>query len=207
MAGRVGALKERERRIRAIVPSRRRRRPRLPSLRVSVLVGVFALAVAGSAAYWLLLRSTAVEPRFSGTRSVAVIGAGSEAVPVAADGSIQRWLPAPGQGALPTLPPSAAPEKPRLAGTLLQQVRVLAAAPRPLRSHLRSSSYGGNGVDVELGSGIELRFGSAARARVKWKAASAVLADPEVTALDYVDVEAPGHPAVGGSGHALPAAP
>ena len=41
-----------------------------------------------------------------------------------------------------------------------------------------SSFYGESGVDVELRSGIELRFGDASRAIEKWKAAAAVLADP-----------------------------
>ena len=42
-----------------------------------------------------------------------------------------------------------------------------------------------------LRSGIELRFGDASQAATKWKAAAAVLADPSITALDYVDLHAP----------------
>ena len=38
-------------------------------------------------------------------------------------------------------------------------------------------------------------------------AAAAVLADPEVEALDYVDLQSPGHPALGGEGHLLPPLP
>ena len=70
----------------------------------------------------------------------------------------------------------------------------------------RSSYYGESGVDVKLRSGIELRFGDASEAVAKWKAAAAVLADPSVTALDYVNLHAPRHPSMGGSGHALPPA-
>jgi len=73
-----------------------------------------------------------------------------------------------------------------------------------LRPYLERSYYGESGVDVELRGGIELRFGDASRAGEKWEAASAVLADPSIEALDYVDLHAPGRPAVGGSGHALP---
>ncbi len=62
-------------------------------------------------------------------------------------------------------------------------------------------------MDVELTSGIELRFGDASQATRKWKAAAAVLADPSVTTLDYVDLHAPSHPAIDGSGHTLPATP
>ena len=90
---------------------------------------------------------------------------------------------------------------------MLQQARVLGAAPPALRPYLEGSLYGESGVDVELRSGIELRFGDASRVHEKWQAAAAVLANPSVTALDYVDLHVPGHPAVGGSGHALPAAP
>ena len=55
-----------------------------------------------------------------------------------------------------------------------------------------------------LRSGIELRFGDASQAGAKWKAAAAVLADPSITTLDYVNLFVPGRPSVGGSGHTLP---
>ena len=87
---------------------------------------------------------------------------------------------------------------------MLEQVRVLAAAPPALRPYVAGSQFGESGVEVELSSGIELRFGSAGDAERKWRAAAAVLADPSITALDYVDLTAPGRPAVGGSGHTLP---
>ena len=74
---------------------------------------------------------------------------------------------------------------------MLEQARVLGAAPAALRPYLASSYYGESGVDVELTSGIELRFGEPRRAARKWKAAAAVLADPSITALDYVDLHAP----------------
>ena len=86
------------------------------------------------------------------------------------------------------------------------QARVLGAAPATLRPYIERSYYGESGVDVELRSGIELRFGDASQVAAKWKAAAAVLADPSITALDYVDLHAPGRPAVYGSGHTLPPA-
>jgi hypothetical protein len=90
---------------------------------------------------------------------------------------------------------------------MLEQVRVLAAAPAGLRPYLASTSYSeGDGVSVDLSSGIEIRFGDATQARLKWRSAAAVLADPATETLDYVDVEAPQRPAVGGSGHVLPPA-
>ena len=84
---------------------------------------------------------------------------------------------------------------------------MLGATPAALRPYVEGSYFGESGVDVNLTSGIELRFGNATQAARKWQAAAAVLADPAVTALDYVDLHAPGRPAIGGSGHTLPPLP
>ena len=168
---------------------------------IAVAAGTVALALA---AWLLLLRDTEVEPRLASSEPAATIGSGSEAVAVAADGRILPWLPPPEEGSLPALPLSAPPESGRLAGPMLEQARVLGAAPLALRPYVARSYYGASGVDVELESGIELRFGEATQAARKWRAAAAVLADPSITALDYVDLHAPSRPATGGSGHALP---
>lgn len=138
---------------------------------------------------------------------VAVIGSGEDAVAVTAGGAVVRWWPLAEAPALPGLPLSEPPKGGRLAGPMLQQVRVLGAAPPALRPYLASSHYGESGVVVETTSGIELRFGDASQAAQKWKSAATVLADPEITALDYVDLEAPGKPSYGGSGNTLPPAP
>lgn len=177
------------------------RRPRRIAL--IALVAVILLA----AVYQLRLRDTTVAGELVGSEPVATIGSGSEAVAVAADGTILRWLPLPEEAALPELPLTIAPEKDKLAGTLLAQARVLGAAPEALRPYLASSYYGESGVDIELRSGIELRFGDTSRLERKWRAAAAVFADPSVTSLDYVDLHAPNHPAIHGSGHELPPIP
>lgn len=148
-----------------------------------------------------------VEPHLVSSEPVAVIGSGSSAVPVAADGTVLAWLPPPEEGSLPRLPLEAPPKGPRLQGPMLEQTRILGAALPELLPYVESSSYGESGVDVILSSGIELLFGDATDAARKWRAAAAVLADPEVTALDYVNVVAPGHPSTGGSGHTLPPIP
>jgi hypothetical protein len=145
-----------------------------------------------------------VEPRLVSSEPVAVIGGGSEAVAVADDGTVLTWLVLPEDDALPQLPLSSAPKSPRLEGSALEQVRVLASTPAALRPYVVGSHFGERGVEVELSSGIELIFGGAGGAPRKWRAAAAVLADPSITALDYVDLTAPGRPAVGGSGHTLP---
>jgi cell division septal protein FtsQ len=158
-------------------------------------------------AYWFLLRQETAEPRVLVPRLAATIGEGDEAIGVAADGGLVRWLPLPEEPPLPRLPLDEPPKGGRVQGPVLEQVRVLAAVPDALRPYLDSSSYGEDGVDITLTTGIELRFGDASKTTKKWRAAAAVLADPEISALDYVDLQAPSRPSYGGSGHELPAAP
>ena len=168
-----------------------------------LLVGVLVVAaVAG--AYVLLVRDTTAEPTVIVPRAAATIGTGSEAIAVGPDGQILAWLPLSEDAQLPRLPLSEPPQGGQLGGTALQQARILGATPLALRPYVESSYYGESGVDVMLRSGIELRFGDVSQAAAKWKAAAAVLADPSITALDYVDLHAPRRPAVGGSGHTLP---
>lgn len=170
------------------------------------LIGLGLGFVALTCLYWFGVRDSTVEPHLEPVRATATIGTGSDAVAVGPDGQILAWLPLSDEESLPFLPLSTAPEGGKLVGPVLQQARVLGAAPAALRPYLESSYYGETGVDVKLRSGIELRFGDASQAAAKWKAAAAVLADPSITALDYVDLHAPGRPAVGGSGHTLPPA-
>lgn len=167
-----------------------------------VPLGALAL-VAALAVYWFALRDAGGSAPSREFRAVAAIGSGSREVAVGADGVV-RPLPSGRAGKhLPSLPLSEPPKRGRVAGPALEQVRVLAAAPPRLRPYLAASSMGQTGVDVELENGVELRFGDASRAARKWRAAAAVLADPEITALDYVDLHAPSRPAVWGEGHEL----
>ncbi len=162
-----------------------------------------------------LVRSVSAQPGFPHTLSVrvvelspaALIGSGSNAVVVASDGMVVRSLSSVGLD-LPTLPLREPPKRAMLRGTVLDQALVLGAVPRALQPYLETSRYdSADGVVVLLRGGIELRFGSPARAAKKWRAAAAVIADPSLTALDYVDLSSPERPAVGGDGHLLPTAP
>ena len=171
------------------------------------LLVILAAVAALAAGYWLLLRDEMVEPRLLPSQPTAAIGSGSGAVGVSPTGLILDWLPAPEDGTLPRLPLSEPPPGGRLAGPMLQQARVLGAAPAELRPYIESSFYGDSGVDVVLEAGVELRFGDASQAAAKWRAAAAVLADPSVNTLDYIDLRVPSRPAIGGSGHTLPPAP
>lgn len=169
------------------------------------LLGAAAVVVAVAVAYVFLIRDSTVKPHLHVPPATATIGTGSEAIAVGPGGQILAWLPLSEDLLLPRLPLSSVPKGGRLGGTVLQQARVLGAAPAALRPYVESSYYyGESGIDVLLRSGIELRFGDPSQAAAKWKAAATVLADPSITALDYVDLHAPGRPAVGGSGHTLP---
>lgn len=168
------------------------------------LIAAALALVALSAVYALVIRDSTVVAKLEVPRATATIGTGSGAVAVGPEGQILTWLPLQEDALLPSLPLSAVPKGGRLAGPVLEQARVLGAAPAALRPYIESSYYGESGVDVELRSGIELRFGDASQVAAKWKAAVAVLADPSITALDYVDLHAPRRAAVYGSGHALP---
>jgi len=166
------------------------------------------LALAAAVAIWFfLIRDEVVAPDLAVPEATATLGSGEEAIAVTPAGAVLPWLPLSGDTELPELPAAEPPKSGRLAGPMFEQARVLGAAPAALRPYLARSYYGESGVDVELTTGIELRFGDASQAAKKWKAAVAVLADPSIETLDYVDLQAPAHPAVGGSGHTLPPPP
>jgi hypothetical protein len=170
----------------------------------AIALAVIAVALV---AHFLLLRDEAVAPTVAPLEATAAIGEGEERIAVGPDGSLLPGLRLPEDVSLPALPLAEPPKSGRLAGPVLLQARVLGAAPAALRPYLERSYYGESGVDVILDGGIELRFGDASQAARKWAAAATVLADPAITALDYVDLNAPNHPALGGEGHELPVLP
>lgn len=171
------------------------------------LVAIVGLLVVVGAGYYFLIRDTTVAPRVYVPELASTIGTGSEAIGVSEKGKIVPWLPVPEETPLPHLSISEVPKAGHLAGPVLEQALVLGATPVPIRPYVERAYLGENGIDVDLTSGIELRFGDASQAKRKWRAAAAVLADPETTALDYVDLTAPNRPSTGGSGHALPELP
>jgi cell division protein FtsQ len=171
--------------------------------RAAAIVVLAVIAIL--AIYHFVFATKTVTATLTVPAPVAAIGVGSGAVGVDSTGKVLTTLPAPEEGSLPLLPASEPPKGGQLQGPMLEQVRILAAAPAGLRPYLASTSYREpDGVGVELSSGIEILFGDATQARLKWRSASAVLADPSTETLDYVDVQAPRRPAVGGSGHILP---
>jgi hypothetical protein len=170
-------------------------------------VAAVLVVIAVAAVYFFLIRGSTVTARVYVPELSSAIGSGSEAVGVSERGKIVRWLPLPEEPPLPALPISEVPKNGKLGGPILEQAHVLGAAPEALRPYVARSHHGDSGVDVELSSGIELRFGDDSQAKRKWRAAATVLADPTIVALDYVDLIAPGRPAAYGSGHTLPTLP
>lgn len=162
------------------------------------------VAVAVIAVYWFAFRDKTVGATVEVPHLAARIGEGDGAILVDANGKVIRWGYKPTQLHLPELPLSEPPKRGRLQGSALEQAEVLGAVPTPLRRFLASSRYGESGVDVELSSGIEVRFGDSSQAARKWKAAAAILADPSITTLSYVNVISPSKASVGGEGHTLP---
>jgi cell division protein FtsQ len=131
-------------------------------------------------------------------RPVLVASDGNRAVAVAADGSLLPALKTGGTD-LPVLGVDQLPDGGRLDGQALDDARVVGAAPGPLRPLVDGvATTHAHGIVVSIRGGIDLRFGTAGKAPAKWAAAAAVLADPKVSSLEYVDVQVPARPAIGG---------
>ncbi|HEY2477441.1 MAG TPA: cell division protein FtsQ/DivIB [Solirubrobacterales bacterium] len=172
-----------------------------------IAIVLVAVAIVAVAVYWFALRgSSTPSAEAQPPRPVAQIGEGKRVIVIAGDGRVIGGASGKSKTQLPVLPLKERPTGKRLKGHVLEQVHVIAAAPHALRRYIATSNYGQTGVDVVLTSGIDIRFGDDHQAARKWKAAAAVLADPSVTLLSYVDVHAPTRPAVGGEEHELPPA-
>jgi cell division protein FtsQ len=129
---------------------------------------------------------------------VAVLDAGGQRVPVAADGTLLRGRVSSGE--LPAIKASALP-----AGATVTdpaQVRlltVLAGAPDAMRRHVeRLEQDRTQLVAVLRDAGPQIVLGDAARPRAKWVAAARVLGDSSSQGASYIDVRLPERPAAGG---------
>jgi cell division protein FtsQ len=122
---------------------------------------------------------------------------GSHQMPVAADGSLLPGVDVGGRD-LPVVNVGSLPASGRLGGEGLEEALVAGAAPVPLRALIARMSYSPDyGVVATMHGGIDLRFGTHRQAGPKWEAVAAILADPKLTSLSYVNVRVPGRPAVG----------
>lgn len=125
------------------------------------------------------------------------MGSGGDEKLIATDGTV---LGAAGdRGAdLPEIRGGEPPAEGRLEGRDLAQALVLGGVPGKLRPYVRSSRFGEGGVEVTLSNGLVLAFGEPVQIAQKWRAAAAVIADPNLTDAVYVDLAVPRRPAVRG---------
>lgn len=129
-----------------------------------------------------------------------VAQAGGREMPIAADGTLLAGVATSEELDLPVLQLQQLPESRKLEGEPLEQALAAGAAPEELRPLIEDVEYTKDyGVVVTVEGGIPIRFGPGARAEAKWAAAAAVLADPKLDSLSYVDVRVPERPAAGGA--------
>lgn len=127
---------------------------------------------------------------------VAVIVAGSQKLPVAADGTLLRDTVAAG---VPALPMRRPPAGTHIAGRAVRElVALLAAAPPVLRAKVGKVFLGPRGLTARLKAGSALYFGDGQRLAAKWAAATAVLADASSKGATSLDLRVPERPAAGG---------
>jgi cell division protein FtsQ len=137
--------------------------------------------------------------------AVAALAAGSDRVPVAADGTLLRGSSTSG---LPVVAVAAPPPGDTLADKrALRVVSLLAAAPPALRAKVSRVYAGPRGLTAPLQDGPVLYFGGADRLRAKWTAATQVLADRASAGATYIDLRLPERPAAGGLKDPTPAQP
>jgi cell division protein FtsQ len=137
--------------------------------------------------------------------AVAALAAGSDRVPVAADGTLLRGS---STGGLPLVAVAAPPPGDTLSDKrALRVVSLLAAAPPALRAKVSRVYAGPRGLTAPLQAGPVLYFGGAERLRAKWTAAAQVLADRASAGATYIDLRLPERPAAGGLKDPTPAQP
>lgn len=129
-------------------------------------------------------------------RPIAVLQTQGQSVPVAADGTLLRGLTAP---RAPIVAVKAPPEGTVLRdGLALAQVKILAAAPSPLREQVTRMFTGARGMQAQLRNGPVVAFGAPDRLAAKWAALVAVLSNPSSAGATLIDLTAPESPAAAG---------
>lgn len=165
--------------------------------------------VADAAAAFVNVESVSVETdyphavtiRFDVIRPVLLAKVNGRSVALAADGAIVTS--ARDAATLPKIEVSGSIEGGRVTdGKALDVTSVLGAAPDVLLRKVDDVRWGRQGLVLELDKGVRLIFGTATGSRTKWRDAATVLADGNSKGLSYIDLRAPGRPAVGGLGAA-----
>ena len=134
---------------------------------------------------------------------VLLATAGGKSLPVAGDGTVLPGVDV-SDLKIPSIGVDELPEQGRLSGDALQIARVMGPAPKPLLELVEEISVGGEeGVQVTLRGGVPVWFGGSDDATAKWDATAAILADPQIDTLTYVDVRVAERPSIGGAAPAV----
>ena len=134
---------------------------------------------------------------------VLLATAGGESLPVAGDGTVLPGVDV-SDLKIPSIGVDELPAQGRLSGDALQIARVMGPAPKPLLELVEEISVGGEeGVQVTLRGGVPVWFGGSDDAAAKWDATAAILADPQIDTLTYVDVRVAERPSIGGAAPAV----
>jgi cell division protein FtsQ len=161
-------------------------------------------ALLGAVGQYPVVRSVRTETDFphglrivvNAYEPVAALRASGGLTAVAADGTLLRGTPTRD---LPIVGVRSIPAGDRLGrGETLGAIRLLAAAPRPLRVRVGRVDRGPRGLAAAMANGPKLYFGPAARLEAKWGAAALVLAHRTSRAASYVDLRIPERPVAGG---------
>ena len=130
---------------------------------------------------------------------VLLATAGGESVPIAGDGTVLPGVDV-SDLKLPSIGVDELPAQGRLSGDALQIARVMGPTPKPLLELVEEISIGGEeGVQVTLRGDVPVWFGGSDDAAAKWDATAAILADPQIDSLTYVDVRVAERPSIGGA--------
>jgi len=126
----------------------------------------------------------------------AVQSGGGSPTPVASDGTLLRGTKAKH---LAVVGIKNVPGGDRVtdAGTL-RAIRLVAAAPAPMRARLDRVFQSRRGLAATMQDGPKLYFGGGDRPRAKWLSAARVLAADSSQGATYIDVRIPGSPVAGG---------
>jgi cell division protein FtsQ len=126
----------------------------------------------------------------------AVQACGVSPAAVASDGTILRGTTTKG---LPLVGVKTLPGGDRVTDAAgLQAIRLVAAAPAPLRAKVVRVYRSTRGLSATVHDGPKLYFGGGDRLGAKWVAAARVLAEDSAQGATYVDVRIPERPVAGG---------
>lgn len=133
-----------------------------------------------------------VEPH----QPVAALESGRSLTAAAVDGTLLRGMAADN---LPVVGVSTLPAGARVRDpAALDAIRLLGAAPGPLRRRVTRVYRDRRGLAATVAEGPKLHFGGGARPRAKWAAVAQVLADVSSEGATYIDVRVPERPVAGG---------